>query len=382
MKRIYFDNNATTPVSPEVKAAMLPCLEERFGNPSSAHRIGEAAALAVERAREQVALLFNAHPSRICFTSGGTEANNMAIFSAAGANPDKKHIVTSRVEHPSVLEPLNHLAGYGYEIEVLEVDPNGALDLDRLRSTLREDTALVTLMAANNETGVIWPIGEIGEICKEKGVLFHSDVVQMLGKSPIDVQELAVDYLSMAGHKLHGPKGVGALFTSRTAPLRPVIFGAGQEKGKRPGTENVPGIVGLGKACETAGAKLAEYSVNILALRDRIENSISSNFPDAIINGAGEPRLANTINVCFEHCSSAGLIQELDERGIAVSGHSACHSGDLNPSHVLTAMRVPETHLHGALRISLSRINTAEEVDRFLEILPDIVEKSRRGFAD
>jgi len=382
MTGIYFDNNATTRVDPEVKAAMLPYLEERFGNPSSAHRIGEDARSGVDRAREQVAALLNTSPARIFFTGGGTEANNMAIFSATGANPDKKHIISSKVEHASVLEPLKYLASKDYEIELLEVDSQGAIDLDHLKKAIREDTALVSLMGANNETGVLWSMAEIGAICRKHGVLFHSDVVQMLGKEAIDTSNLPVDYLSVAGHKLHGPKGTGALYAARSAPVRPLILGASQEKGKRAGTENTAGLAGLGKACELAAERLAEYRPKISALRDHLENFLAEKIPDAMFIGSGQPRLANTANICFKYCSSAGLIQELDERGIAVSGHSACHSGDLDPSHVLAAMGVPETHLHGSLRVSLCRKNTREEIDRFLEVLPAIITKSRQGFAD
>ncbi len=381
MTRIYFDNNATTPVAPQVKEAMLPYLEERFGNPSSAHRIGEAASSGVQLAREQVAALLNTSPTRIYFTSGGSEANNMAIFSAADADPQKRHILSSVVEHPSVLQPLAWLADRGYEIELLEVDSEGRLDRDRLTSAIRTDTALVSLMGANNETGVVWPLLEIGALCRERGVLFHSDVVQMLGKEKIDAASLPVDYLSMAAHKLHGPKGVGALYASRTAPIQPLIHGAGQEKGKRAGTENTAGLAGMGTACELAANHLDDYQTKIAALREHLEAGIKAVDPEALIISQGQQRLTNTVNVCFKYCSSAGLIQELDERGIAVSGHSACQSGDLDPSHVLAAMHVPETHLHGSLRISLSRNNTMPEVTRFLEILPTIVEKTRQGFA-
>jgi cysteine desulfurase len=378
---IYFDNNATTPIDPLVKEAMLPYLEGLFGNPSSAHRLGEAAACGVRLAREKVAALLNSSPTRIYFTSGGSEANNMAIFSAAFADPQKKHLISSVVEHPSVLRPLAWLAGHGYEIELLEVDSRGGLNLDRLKAALRSDTGLVSLMGANNETGVLWPLLEIGAICRERGVLFHSDVVQMLGKEKIDTGTLPVDYLTMAAHKLHGPKGVGALYAARTVPLQPLIHGAGQEKGKRAGTENTAGIAGMGQACALAAAHLDDYRTKIAPLRTHLEAGIKAADPAALIIGAGQDRLANTVNVCFKYCSSAALIQELDERGIAVSGHSACHSGDLDPSPVLAAMQVPETHLHGSLRLSLSRDNTRAEVARFLELLPTIISKSRQDFA-
>ncbi len=381
MKRIYFDNNATTPVTPEVREAMLPLLGEIFGNPSSAHREGEQARAEVDQARARVATLLNTSPARIIFTSGGTEANNLAIFSAAAADPQKRHLISSRVEHPSVLAPLKFLAGHGYEVELLEVNGDGSLDLDRLRQAIRPTTGLVSLMGANNETGVLWPLAEIGSICRQRGVLFHSDVVQMLGKEPLDAADLPVDYLSMGAHKLHGPKGVGALYVSRKAPVTPFLRGAGQESGHRPGTENTSGLVGFGRACELAGQHLADYRLRVAGLRDLLEEEIAAATPEALIIGRGQHRLANTVNVCFKHCSSAGLIQEFDLRGISVSGHSACHSGDLDPSPVLAAMGVAETHLHGSLRISLSRYSTLEEVERFLEILPGIVAKAGGNFA-
>jgi cysteine desulfurase len=381
MKRIYFDNNATTPVAPEVREAMLPLLDEIFGNPSSAHHEGEEARAQVDQARARVAALLNTNPARLIFTSGGTEANNLAIFSAAAADPRKKHLISSRVEHPSVLAPLKFLAGQGYEVELLEVGPDGGLDLDRLRRAIRPDTGLVSLMGANNETGVLWPLAEIGALCRESGVLFHSDVVQMLGKEPLDASDLPVDYLSMGAHKLHGPKGVGALFAARKAPVTPLLRGAGQESGRRPGTENTSGLAGFGQACELAGQHLADYRFRVAGLRDLLEEGIAAAAPEALIIGRNQPRLANTVNVCFKHCSSAGLIQEFDLRGISVSGHSACHSGDLDPSPVLSAMGVPETHLHGSLRISLSRYSTREEVERFLDVLPEILAKAGSNFA-
>lgn len=381
MRRIYFDNNATTPVDPEVREAMLPYLGDRFGNPSSGHRFGEAAQHCLQPARQQVAALLNCGPANVMFTSGGTEANNTAIWSAVMAAPGKKHIISSRVEHDSVLSPLRFLGErFGYEIELLPVDFQGGLDCETLAGAIRPDTALVTLMGANNETGVIWPLAEIGEICQSRGVLFHCDAVQMVGKEPLDMGSLAVDYLAMAAHKLHGPKGVGALYVRRNAPFTPLIMGAGQESGRRAGTENVAGMAAFGKACEIAGRQLASCREGLAGLRQRIEDTIIGSIPDSVVNGSQLPRLANTVNVSFRNCAANGLIQELDEKGVAVSAHSACHSGDLDPSHVLTAMGVEETCLHGTLRVSLSRFNTAEEVDYFLDILPGLVEKSRRGF--
>ena len=381
MKRIYFDNNATTQVLLEVREAMLPYLGDRFGNPSSIHHFGEEARWGIEEARQQVASLFHCQPGRLVFTSGGSEANNFAIWSAIQAYPDKKHIISSQVEHASVLRPLHFLKSQGYDIELLPVDTSGALDCDALAAAIRPDTVLVSLMGANNETGVLWPIERIGELCREKGVLYHCDAVQMLGKVSLDLDHLPVDYLSAAGHKIHGPKGIGALYLKRTAPVTPFVMGADQEEGRRAGTENLPGIAGFGKACECAVSAPNDFHKRIAPLRDRLEEGIVRDIPEVMINGKGMPRLANTLNVSFRYCSSAGLIQELDEKGIAVSAHSACQSGDLDPSHVLAAMKVPEEYRHGTLRISLGRLNTLDEVEYLLDILPGIVSKFRQEMA-
>jgi len=382
MERTYFDNNATTPLDPVVRETMLPYLDEHFGNPSSGHRFGEQALAGITNAREQVASLFNCPSKRIVFTSGGTEANNTAIWSAITAFPEKKHIITSVVEHPSILKPLEFLQQrFGYTIELLPVSRDGSLDLQQLAASIRPDTVLVTLMGANNESGVIWPLEEIGALCQEKKVLFLCDVVQLVGKEPLNLEALQIDYLSVAAHKLHGPKGSGALYVKRTAPFTKLIMGASQEMGHRAGTENVTGIVGFGKACELAGKYLAGGKSDVLNLRNRMQERILQEIEDVIVNGASEPRLSNTLNVSFKNCASGAMVQELDERGIAVSAHSACHSGDLDPSHVLRAMAVPETHIHGTLRISLSRFSTRQEIDLFCDILPGIVAKSRQGGA-
>jgi cysteine desulfurase len=380
MERIYFDNNATTPLDPAVREAILPYLGECFGNPSSGHRFGEQALAGINNARDQVASLFNCPPKRIFFTSGGTEANNTAIWSAITAFPEKKHIVTSIVEHPSILKPLEFLQQrFGYTIELLPVSGDGGLDLQQLAASIRTDTALVTLMGANNESGVVWPLEDIGALCREKKVLFLCDAVQLVGKEPLNLETLPVDYLSIAAHKLHGPKGSGALYVKRTAPFAKLIMGASQEMDHRAGTENVSGIVGLGQACELAGKYLESGKSEVLNLRNRLQERILQEIDGTIVNGANQPRLTNTLNVSFKNCASGAMVQELDERGIAVSAHSACHSGDLDPSHVLRAMAVPETHIHGTLRISLSRFNTSREVDILCEILPGIVAKYRQG---
>jgi len=382
MDKIYFDNNATTPLDPGVREAMLPYLGEIFGNPSSGHRFGEQALAGIDKAREQVASLLNCQPKRVFFTSGGTESNNTAIWSAIAAFPDKKHIVTSVVEHASVLKPLEFLQQwFGYTVEMLPVSRVGALDLKQLEAAIRPDTALVTLMGANNESGVIWPIETIGKICRDRNTLFLCDAVQLVGKEPVDPEKLNVDYLSVAAHKLHGPKGTGALYVRRAAPFTKLIMGASQEMDYRAGTENVAGIVGLGHACELAKSYLGEGESGVAELRNSLEERILGEIDGTIVNGANQPRLPNTLNVSFKNCSSGAMVQELDERGIAVSAHSACHSGDLDPSHVLRAMAVPETHIHGTLRISLSRFNTRREVDLLCQVLPAIVAKSRQGLA-
>jgi len=382
MKRIYFDNNATTPIDPAVREAMEPYLNECFGNPSSGHHFGEEALTGIIEARKQVAALFNCSSKRIFFTSGGTEANNTAIWSAVAAFPEKKHIISSTVEHASVLKPLEFLQQrFGYRIDLLPVNRNGGLDLQQLDETVGFDTALVTLMGANNESGVIWPLAAISALCRQKNVLFHCDAVQLIGKEPIDLETLPVEYLAVAAHKFHGPKGIGALYVKRAAPFTPLIMGAGQETAHRAGTENVAGIVGMGKASELASEYLKSAKSTVKDLRNRMQERIMADIDEAIINGAGQPRLSNTLNVSFKNCASGAMVQELDEMGIAVSAHSACHSGDLDPSHVLRAMAVPETHIHGTLRISLSRFSTSVEVDRLCEVLPAVVAKSRRGVA-
>jgi len=377
MNLIYLDNNATTAVDPLVRDAMLPYLEERYGNPSSGHRFGEIAKYAVETAREQVAALAGCRPQEVYFTGGGTEANNLAIHSALAVAPDKRRIVTSCVEHPSVLAPLAYYEEQGYTVERLAVDTDGRLDYAELESALRQDTALVSLMAANNESGVVWDISRIAALCRGKKVPFHCDAVQMAGKLPLDLTALGIDYLAIAAHKLHGPKGCGALCTGRHIPVFPLIRGAGQEQGKRAGTENVPGLAGFGKAAELAGTELDRYATEVGSLRDRLEAGLLASIPDTRINGRAAGRLPNTCNVSFKNTAAAAVIQELDEQGIAVSAHSACHSGDLDPSHVLIAMRLDEEYIHGTLRISLSRFSTAEQIDRLLTVLPAMVAGSR-----
>lgn len=377
MPRIYLDNNATTPLDPLVRQAMLPFLDEWFGNPSSNHRLGQLNREAVEQARVEVAALVKAPSSRIIFTSGGTESNNAAIWGAVLACPEKRHILASTVEHASVRKPLEFLKGRGYEVELLPIDRAGGLDLERLKGLLRPDTLLISLLGANNETGVLWPVAEIGRIARERGVPFHCDMVQMLGKMEVDLTATPVDFASFSAHKIHGPKGCGALYVRRGAPFVPFIMGGGQERNLRAGTENVAGIVGFGRAAVLAGERLTEFQDRMAELRDFLEHAIIEKIPGALVNGRELPRLPNTLNVSFMNASAEAIIQELDERGFSVAAQSACHSHDVSPSPVLSAMGVPEVYLHGSMRISLALQNTKEEVAAFLAVLPGLVERSR-----
>lgn len=378
MNRIYLDNNATTPLLPQVIDVMTHCLRENFGNPSSDHFFGEQARRSVDVARERVAALLSCPEQAIVFTSGGTESNNSAILGAAAAQPAKKHIITSVVEHTSVLTPIRFLARrHGYEVDMLGVDQDGMLDMHTLSRALRPETLLVSLMAANNETGVCWPLETISAICRDHGCLFHCDAAQYAGKAPIDLSRISVDLLTVAAHKFHGPKGIGALYIKRGTPLEPFVIGAGQEGGRRGGTENVPALAGFGEACRLAAEEMDARSARLRQLTARLETEITRRIPDIRVNGKNAPRLANTLNISFRGCAANSMIQELDMRGIAVSAHSACHSGELDPSHVLAAMMVPEDYLHGTLRISMGAANTADDIDALLAILPGIVEKSR-----
>ncbi len=377
---VYLDNNATTRVAPEVIEAMMPFLTEHYGNPSSMHRFGGEAGRGLTRAREQVATLLNAqNPSEVIFTAGGSESDNLAIVGTLRAYPDKKHVVTSAVEHPAVLGLCKDLQKrHGYEVDFIGVDGDGRLDLDELRATVREDTAVVSIMMANNETGVIFDSQQIGEIVKAKGAVFHVDAVQAVGKLPLDVQQLAtVDMLSLSGHKLHAPKGVGALWVRKGTRLRPLIVGGHQERGRRAGTESVASCVALGAACELAEGHREEENVRVRALRDRLEQKILPAVSDCRRNGAAEPRLPNTANISFDFIEGEGVLLLLDRAGIAASSGSACTSGSLEPSHVLKAMGVPFIAAHGSIRFSLSRFNTEQEIDYTAAVIPRIVERLR-----
>jgi len=374
---IYFDNNATTQVDPSVLEAMLPFLREQYGNPSSVYSFGKHAANAVRKAREQVADLLKCEASEIIFTSCGTESNNTAIQSALLLDPDRKHLVTSKVEHSAIIKHGESLARRGYEVTWLDVNSDGLIDLDALQEAIRDDTAIVSLMWANNETGVLFPIEEIAAICRSKHVLFHTDAVQVPGKLKIDAKALGVDFLSLSAHKLHGPKGVGLLYVKRGIKYQPYIIGGGQEQGRRGGTENVAGIVGFGRAAELAMAHLKDENTRVRALRDRLENRILNAVSGVVRNGARDERLPNTSNLSFEGVEAEGILLLLDELGICASSGSACTSGSLDPSHVLIAMGCSVARARGSIRFSLGIYNTESEVDFLLKNLPSIVSRLR-----
>lgn len=376
-KFYYFDNNATTRVAPEVVAAMLPFLSDYWGNPSSAYAFGNQVYEHVEKARAQVAALIHADPKEVTFTSCGTESNNAAIHSALATHPGKKHIITTAVEHSANINFGQYLQKHGHEVTYLPVESDGSLDLHLLDKSIRPDTAVVSVMWANNETGVIFPIEEIAAICRSKGVICHTDAVQTPGKLPIDVKALGVDFLSLSAHKLHAPKGVGMLYVKKRTKFQPYIIGGHQERGRRGGTENVAGIVAFGKAAELAMAKLEDENTRMRALRDRLEQTILTTIPNTIRNGAKEPRLPNTTNIAFEFVEAEAVLLLLDQAGICASSGSACTTGSLDPSHVLTAMGLSPMRARGCVRFSLGIYNTNEEVDYLLKHLPPVIAKLR-----
>ncbi len=373
---IYLDNNATTAVDEEVFAAMLPYLTLYYGNPSSMHTFGGQVGRAVKIAREQVASLLGAQSSEIVFTSCGTESDNAAIRAALTAQPDKRHIVTTQVEHPAVLNTCRQLEKQGYTVTYLSVDSQGQLDLDELEAAMTGNTALVSVMYANNETGVIFPIEQIGQIAKEYGATFHVDAVQVAGKFPLNMKTSTVDLLAISGHKLHAPKGVGALYVRRGTRFRPLLVGGHQERGRRAGTENVPGIVALGKAAELAQQHLTNIEQE-KKLRDRLEQGLLAAIPDTVVNGHPTKRLPNTTNIGFKYVEGEAILLSLDQYDICASSGSACTSGSLEPSHVLRALGLPYSVLHGSIRFSLSRFTTDAEIDRVLEVMPGIIERLR-----
>lgn len=376
MSIIYLDNNATTKVDELVLEAMLPYLSEFYGNPSSMHTFGGQVGTALRTAREQLAALLGAEDSEIIFTSCGTEANNAAIKAALTAQPEKRHIITTQVEHACVLNVCKQLEKQGYTVTYLSVDGKGQIDLMELEAALTGNTALVSTMYANNETGVIFPIEQIGLRAKETGAIFHVDAVQAVGKVGINLKTSSIDMLTLSGHKLHAPKGIGALYVRRGVRFRPLLIGGHQERGRRAGTENVPGIIGLGKAAELAQLHLKNFKQE-KALRDRLEKGLLASIPDIEINGHPTSRLPNTTNIGFKYIEGEAILLSLNKYGICASSGSACTSGSLEPSHVLRAMGLPYTILHGSIRFSLSHYTTQTEIDKVLEIMPPIVQRLR-----
>lgn len=372
MSVIYLDNNATTRVDPSVLEAMLPYLRDYYGNPSSMHSFGGQVGQAVREARSQVAALLGADDTEIVFTSCGSESNNAAIRAALATQPDKRHIITTQVEHPAVLNVCKQLEKQGYTVTYLSVDNQGQLDLMELEAALTGNTALVSTMYANNETGVVFPIEQIGLRVKEVGALFHVDAVQAVGKIPIDLKTSTVDLLTLSGHKLHAPKGIGALYVRRGVRFRPFLLGGHQERGRRAGTENVPGIIALGKAAALAQVHFKD-GAREQQLRDDLEQGILATIPDCEVNGHPTQRLPNTTNIGFKYIEGEAILLHLNRHGICASSGSACSSGSLEPSHVLRAMGLPYTILHGSIRFSLSRFTTEAEVSQVLARLPEII---------
>ena len=377
MSVVYLDNNATTRVADEVREVMLPYLSDLYGNPSSMHTFGGQVHRTIERAREHIALLINAEPEEIIFTSCGTESDNSAIMSGLQSSPEKRHIITTRVEHPAVLNCCKTLARRGYRVTFLPVDKMGRLNIDELRGSLSVDTAVVSVMYANNESGVIFPVKEIASIVKSAGAIFHTDAVQAAGKLPVDVKEFPVDMMSLSGHKMHAPKGVGALYIKRGTRFSPYIIGGHQERGRRGGTENVASIIGFGRAAEIALEHLTSGDVRMRDLRDRLEEGLLQTCPGAMINGDRKNRLPNTLNISFEYVEGEAILLRLNEFNICASSGSACTSGSLEPSHVLRAMGVPFTAIHGSVRFSLSRYTNDDDVDAVLQTMPGIIKELR-----
>lgn len=376
---VYLDNNATTACAPEVVAEMLPFFTEQFGNPSSIHAIGAGVAPAIRTARERLrTLLGAAHESEIVFTSGGTESDTTALYSALRALPERREIITTAVEHHAVLTVCEHLAKHeGYKLHVIPVDGKGRLDLDAYERALSENVAVVSVMWANNETGTIFPVEHLAQMAKPYGILFHTDAVQAVGKIPFRLSNSAIDMLSLSAHKIHGPKGVGALYLKRGAKFRPLFRGGHQERGRRAGTENTAGIAGLGKAAELALTGIRDENIRVRALRDQLERELVARIPNAIVTGDIEQRLPNTTTIAFEFVEGEAILLMLSREGVAASSGSACTSGSLEPSHVMRAMNIPFTAAHGATRFSLSRFNSEEDVERVIAVLPGIIERLR-----
>ncbi|MFH0784762.1 MAG: cysteine desulfurase NifS [Pseudomonadota bacterium] len=378
---IYMDNNATTQVAPEVVEAMMPFLTELYGNPSSMHTFGGNVGQAIKEARNKVAALLGADSGEITFTSCGTESDSTAILSALRTYPEKRHIVTTRVEHPAVknlCENLETVTGHKYRVTRLKVDADGMLDMAEYAAALTDDTAIVSIMWANNETGVVFPVVEMAKLAKQRGILFHTDAVQAVGKIAIDLKNTDIDFLSLSGHKLHAPKGVGVLYIKRGTLFVPFMAGGHQEHGRRGGTENVASIVGLGRACELAMEKMVEENSRVKQLRDRLENQLLAIIPKSMLNGHKTERLPNTANISFEYVEGEAILLHMNQHGICASSGSACTSGSLEPSHVLRAMGVPFTAAHGSIRFSLSVYNTIKEIDVVIAKMPSIIESLRQ----
>jgi cysteine desulfurase len=378
VRRVYLDNNATTPLAPEVFEAMKPYLLEDFGNASSIHWYGQRAKNAVEKARQQVARLINARPSEVIFSSGGTESDNSSIFGIVqAARPAAPHIITTGIEHHAVLNTAQALEKRGVSVTYVRVGPSGVVDAEDVKRAIRPETVLISIMHANNEIGTIQPLEEIGSIAREHDIYFHTDAVQSVGKIPVDVEKLGVDLLSLSAHKLNGPKGVGAMYIRKGTILKPLLYGGHHERDRRPGTENVPGIVGLGMAAEHAWAHLEEDAQRVAGLRDRLECGILERVPQVSVNGDPQRRLPTTSNLCFDYVEGEGFVIAMDLRGVACSTGAACSSGSVEVSHVLSALgRTPE-QARSSIRLSLGRYNTAEDIDATLAILPTVVERLR-----
>ncbi len=375
---VYADNAATTRIAPQVLDAMLPYLKEEYGNPSTLYKLGREAKIAIEKAREQVAQVIGAKAEEIFFTGSGTEADNMALKGVlyGPAGKGKKHLITTKIEHHAVLHTAMALEKEGFQVTFLDVDKNGRVDLEELKQAITPDTALVSIMAANNEVGTIQPIEEIGKICREKGVLFHTDAVQAFGHTPLDVNKMNIDLLSLSAHKINGPKGSGALYIRRGLGLRPVIEGGGQERNRRSGTENVAGIVGLGQAAQLAMETMEEESARLKALAKKLTDGVLQ-IPETILTGDPENRLPGACSFAISAIEGESLVLYLDMEGICTSTGSACSTGSLDPSHVLMAIGLSHEVSHGSLRVTLGRFNTEEEVDYIIETLPKVVEKLR-----
>ncbi len=377
-KTIYLDNSATTKIHPEVLDSMMPYLTENYGNASSIYHIGRESREAIDLARDKVAKALGAKSSEIFFTSGGTESDNWAIKGVAFANEKKgKHIITSNIEHHAVLHTCQYLEKYGFEITYLPVKENGIIDIQDLKKTIRKDTVLISIMFANNEIGTIQPIKEIGDIAKENGIYFHTDAVQAIGNIEIDVNDLNIDLLSLSGHKFNGPKGVGVLYIKKGVNISPMLHGGGQEMNKRAGTENVAGIVGIGKAIELATKDIKKKNKYLSSLRDMTIEGLMERIPDTRLNGDPQKRLPGNVNVCFKYIEGESILLMLDMKGICASSGSACTSGSLDPSHVLLAIGLPHEIAHGSLRLTFSVENTKEDVEYVLDVLPPIIERLR-----